>query len=108
MSDEPQPVKVVIGGQELLVSSEHPADYTRDVAAYFDEALRRIRSALPTVDGPRAAILAGLAVTDELFQARQTDATVASRLRAVTEQLVRLLPPAKRGLRIPAPGVPDD
>lgn len=97
MSGSVPAVEVVIGGQKLLVSSEHPAQYTRDVAAHFDSALAKIRSALPTVDAHRAAILAGLAVTDELFQARQGDAATVERIEAVTEQLARLLPPAKRG-----------
>jgi cell division protein ZapA (FtsZ GTPase activity inhibitor) len=93
------PVRVSIGGHELLVSSEHPPEYTREVAAYFDAALGRIREALPTVDAHRAAILAGLAVTDELFQARRADAEAAGRLEAVTAELARLVPPAKRGPR---------
>lgn len=93
-------VKVTIGGHELVVSSDRPPDYTREVAAHFDAALTRIRAEVPTVDAHRAAILAGLAVTDELFQARQADSSAADRLVAVTEQLARLLPPAKRG----APG----
>jgi len=92
-------VKVTIGGQELLVSSEHPAEYTRRVAAHYDAALSSIRSALPTVDAHRAAILAGLAVTDELFQAQAQDQTAAARIAAVTDELARMIPPAKRGLR---------
>jgi cell division protein ZapA (FtsZ GTPase activity inhibitor) len=92
-------VRVTIGGHELLVSSPHPPDYTREVAAYFDAALARMRAELPTIDAHRAAILAGLAVTDELFQARQADAASARRIQAVTEELARLVPPAKRGPR---------
>lgn len=90
-------VEVTIGGHKLLVSSEHPAEYTREVAAHFDAALTKIRTTLPTVDAHRAAILAGLAVTDELFRARQAGTATAGRIEAVTEQLARLLPPAKRG-----------
>ena len=97
MSNPPGPVEVVIGGQRLLVSSEHPAEYTKSVAAYFDGALTRIRAALPTVDTQRAAILAALAVTDELFQARQADEATVGRIRTVEGQLARLLPPGKRG-----------
>ena len=97
------PVEVQIGGLKLLVSSDHPADYTREVAAHFEQALQRIRSALPTVDNQRAAILAGLAVTDELFQTRQTSAATDHRVSAVTERLARLLPPAKRGSRAQEP-----
>lgn len=97
------PVEVQIGGLKLLVSSEHPPEYTREVAAHFDRALQRIRSALPTVDAQRAAILAGLAVTDELFQARQTSAATDHRVSAVAERLARLLPPQKRGPRAHEP-----
>jgi hypothetical protein len=52
-----------------------------------------------TVDAHRAAILAGLAITDELFQARAANSETARRLESVMERLVRLLPPSKRGFR---------
>lgn len=97
MSGTGHPVEVSIGGHKLLVSSEHPPEYTREVAAHFDLALAKIRAMLPTVDAHRAAILAGLAVTDELFQARQADPATVGRIEGITEQLARLLPPAKRG-----------
>lgn len=100
MSEAPkQSVRVVVGGEELMVRSELPAEYTRDVAAYLDEKLRGIRAMLPTLEAHKAAILAGLAVTDELFRARRTDADVANRISALADDLSRLLPPAKRGLR---------
>jgi cell division protein ZapA (FtsZ GTPase activity inhibitor) len=92
-------VRVVVGGEELVVRSELPAEYTREVAAYYDEALRQIRTMMPSLEAQKAAILAGLAVTDELFRARQTDADVASRLNSMVDDLARLLPPAKRGIR---------
>jgi cell division protein ZapA (FtsZ GTPase activity inhibitor) len=94
-----QSVRVVVGGEELMVRSELPAEYTRDVAAYLDEKLRGIRAMLPTLEAHKAAILAGLAVTDELFRARRTDADVANRISTLADDLSRLLPPAKRGLR---------
>ncbi len=95
----PKPVEVLIAGQRLMVSSEHSAEYTRGVATYLDDAVQRIRTAAPTIDGQRATILAALAVTDELFQARQHDAATILRIDAVAEQLARLLPPAVRGPR---------
>ena len=101
MSGTPPAVEVMIGGHKLLVGSDHPADYTRQVAAHFDAALTRIRGALPTIDAHRAAILAGLAVTDELFQARQADQATVTRIDEVTETLARLLPPGKRGSKAP-------
>lgn len=101
MSGQKHAVKVVIGGEEFTVRSEVPPEYTRAVAAHFNEALSRIRESLPTVEAHKAAILAGLAVTDELFQARQGDQEQAEQLRGLIEALVRFLPPARRGGRGP-------
>ena len=92
-------VRVVIGGEEYTVRSELPPEYTREVAAYLDAALKRVRDSLPMVETQKAAILAALAITDELFQARRGDRDVADRLSAMAGDLARLLPPAKRGTR---------
>ncbi len=100
MTDTPPPaVRVQVGGEELTVRSELPAEYTREVAAHFDEHLRHIRSRAPTLELYKAAIMAGLAVTDELFRSRRTDAEVAERIATLTEDMARLLPPAKRAPR---------
>jgi cell division protein ZapA len=92
-------VRVFIGGEEFTVRSELPPEYTREVAAYLDAALKRVRDSLPMVETHKAAILAALSITDELFQARQGDRDVADRLSAMAGDLARLLPPAKRGTR---------
>lgn len=90
-------VRVLIGGEEFTVRSELPPDYTKEVAAHFDRLLAGIRASLPMVEAHKAAILAGLAVTDELFQARRGDADLAARLTALTDEITRLLPPSRRG-----------
>jgi cell division protein ZapA len=92
-------VRVVIGGEEYTVRSELPPEYTREVAAYLDAALKRVRDTLPMVESHKAAILAALSITDELFQARRGDREVADRLSSMANDLARLLPPAKRGSR---------
>jgi cell division protein ZapA len=92
-------VRVVIGGEEYTVRSELPPEYTREVAAYLDAALKRVRDTLPMVESHKAAILAALSITDELFQARRGDREVADRLSGMANDLARLLPPAKRGSR---------
>jgi cell division protein ZapA len=92
-------VRVFIGGEEFTVRSELPAEYTREVAAYLDTALKRVRDTLPMVESHKAAILAALAITDELFQARNGDREIAERLTSMADDLARLLPPAKRGAR---------
>jgi cell division protein ZapA (FtsZ GTPase activity inhibitor) len=100
MSTAKNAVRVIIGGEEYTVRSELPPEYTREVATYLDAALKRVRDSLPMVETHKAAILAGLAITDELFQARRGDRDVADRLSAVADDLARLLPPAKRGTRV--------
>ena len=99
MSGEKKSVRVVVGGEELNVRSELPPEYTREVAAYFDDTLRHIRAMAPAIEAHKAAILAGLAVTDELFRSRRTDTDTAARINALADDLARLLPPAKRGPR---------
>ena len=99
MSTTKNAVRVIIGGEEYTVRSELPPDYTREVAAYLDAAMKRVRDSLPMVETQKAAILAALAITDELFQARRGDRDVADRLTAMADDLARLLPPAKRGTR---------
>jgi hypothetical protein len=54
------------------------------------------------VESHKIAILAGLAITDELFQARRGDRDIAARVTALADELARLLPPAKRGKRAAA------
>lgn len=93
-------VRVIIGGEEYTVRSELPPEYTREVAAYLDAALKRVRDSLPSVETHKAAILAALAITDELFQARRGDREIATRITAMADDLARLLPPAKRGSRV--------
>lgn len=102
MSATKNAVRVVIGGEEFTVRSELPPEYTREVAAYLDAALKRVRDSMPMVETHKAAVLAALAITDELFQARRGDRAIADRLAALADDLSRLLPPAKRGTRATA------
>lgn len=94
-----QAVKVSIGGEEYTVRSELPPEYTREVAAYLDSQILRVREMLPTLDAQKVAVLAALAITDELFQAKRGDREMAARLAAMADDLARLLPPPKRGGR---------
>ena len=102
MSTPKSAVRVVIGGEEYAVRSELPPEYTREVAAYLDAALKRVKDMLPMVESHKAAILAALAITDELFQARRGDREIATRLASAADEVARLLPPAKRGHRAAA------
>ena len=90
-------VKVTIGGEEFTVRSELSPDYTQEVATYFDRILRDIRSSLPTMEAHKVAILAGLAITDELFQSRRGDKDQAARITALVEEFARLAPARRSG-----------
>jgi cell division protein ZapA len=90
-------VKVTIGGEDYTVRSELSPEYTQEVAAYFDRMLRGIRTSLPTVEVHKVAILAGLAITDELFQARRGDVEMAGRITALVEEFSRLMPSRRGG-----------
>ena len=92
-------VKVSIGGDEYPVRSDFPPEYTKEVAAYLDSQIMRVRETVPTLDSTKVAVLAALAITDELFQARRGDREMAARLAAMADDLARLLPPPKRGSR---------
>lgn len=102
MSQARQAVRVTIGGEEYSVRSDLPPEYTREVAAYLDAALKRVRDSLPMVESHKAAILAALAITDELFQARRGDRQIADRLTGLADEFARMLPPSKRGTRATA------
>lgn len=94
----PRPaVKVMIGGEEYTIRSDVPAEYTREVAAHFDRVLASIRGSLPMMEAHKVAILAGLAVTDALFQARRVDGEAAARMSTLADDLARLLPTGRRG-----------
>ena len=70
----------------------------REVAAYVDQALKNVLAQGPIVEIHKAAILAALDITNELFQAKKGEREVAARLTALADDLVKMLPPAKRKL----------
>jgi cell division protein ZapA len=91
-------VKVTIVGEEYTIRSDEDAEHTRAVAKYVDEAIRGVMNAGATVESHKAAILAALEITDELFKARDGQAELADRMHGISSELRRLLPPGKRGV----------
>lgn len=96
MSTKKHSVRVMIGGEEYTVRSDLPPEYTRDVAAYLDQALKKVLAQGGIVETHKAAILAALDITNELFQSRRGEREVAARLAALADDLARMLPPGKR------------
>lgn len=97
MSGKKTTVRVSIVGEEYSIRSDETPEHTRAVAEYVDQAIRRVVSTGAVVETQRAAILAMLQITDELFKARASSAELTSAMRALKADVRRWLPPAKRG-----------
>lgn len=63
-------VQVEIGGEEYSIRALASPDYTKECAAYVDRTLKEIMRQGSLVQVHKGAILAALALADELFQAR--------------------------------------
>jgi len=103
MSAARNAVRVTIGGEELTVRSELPPEYTREVAAYLDAALKRVRDAAPALELHKAAILAALSIVDQYFKAvRELDVlrtdvdSTSARLRTEIEDRLNAIHLAAR------------
>ena len=99
MTDKKTVVKVTIGGDEYTLKSDRTTEYTRKVAEHVDRALKEVLSSGAIVEAHKAAILAALAITDELFAERRAATEMAERLTELSTDLCRVLPPAKRTSR---------
>ena len=96
MSEKRSSVKVTIVGQELTIRSDATPEHTREVAAYVDKTIRSIMNSGAIVESNRAAILAALQITDELFRARNTQRALDESIESLSSEVRRWLPPAKR------------
>lgn len=64
-------VTVRIAGEEHTIRANVEPEYTRKCAHLVDERIQQIRSRSGLLESHKAAILAALSITDELFQARE-------------------------------------
>ena len=96
MSEKRSSVKVTIVGQELTIRSDASPEHTREVAAYVDKAIRGIMNSGAIVESNRAAVLAALQITDELFRARANQRVLDESMQSLSSEVRRWLPPAKR------------
>ena len=68
---EPTVVSVTIAGEEYKLRAQATPEYTRQCAEYLDQIIRDIREQTGPLEAQRLAILAGLALADQLFQAQR-------------------------------------
>jgi len=76
---ERQSVTVEIGGERHVLRTDAPPEYTQSVAAHVDSTLRSL-GGVAAMDPHRAAILAALVITDQLFRERSELAAVRTEL----------------------------
>jgi cell division protein ZapA len=96
MNGRKSSVRVTIMGEEYTIRSDSSPEHTRAVAEHVDRVIREIMSAGTVAETRKAAILAALQITDELFQARAESEEIAEGMRQLSAELRRRLPPAKR------------
>ena len=96
MSNKKNVVRVTILNEEYAIRSDVSPEHTRAVAAYLEAAIRRVLESGSVVETNRATMLAALQITGELFEARDGQ-EITQKLRGLSSEVRRLLPPAKRG-----------
>ena len=97
MSGKKTSIKVEILGESYAIRSEAAPEHTRAVAEHLDRSIRQILSAGAVIETNRAAILAALQITSELFQEREANQAITSAMQSLSGDVRRMLPPAKRG-----------
>jgi cell division protein ZapA len=90
------PVKVQIFGQPYAIRGELEESYVQKLAAYVDQKMRAIADATATVDTQKIAVLAALAIADELHN---TQNERGEREELLREQADRCLTLVERALK---------
>ncbi len=95
--DQRSVVKVRIMGDEYTLRTEASPEHTKAVAEHVDRTIRAILSGSATVETQKAAILAALQITDDLFRERAALEGITGDMKQLAADIRPLLPPAKRG-----------
>ena len=85
------PVKVQIFGQTYTIHGELDAAYVQKLAAYVDEKMSAIADATATIDTVKFAVLAALAIADELHSTQRDRGENDELLREQAERCLTLV-----------------
>lgn len=91
-----QGVKVEIYGQTYTIRGELDEVYVQELAAYVDAKMRAISGMTSMIDTQRIAVLAALAIADELHSSKKEK---GEREELLKEQAERCLTLVERALR---------
>ena len=89
--DKRESVTVSIAGEEHTIRSTAQPEYTARCAAYVDRRFREIKKQVGLIEVHKVAILAALSITDELFQAQDTQELSGSQIAERVNALAALL-----------------
>ena len=92
----PHNIKIQIFGQMFPIQGDLEESYVQKLAEYVDEKMRAIADMTPTVDTQKVAILAALAIADELHSLRKER---GEREEVLKEQAERCLTLVERALK---------
>lgn len=91
MSPENKTVRVTIFGEDYQIRTDLGEEYTKECARYVDEAIQEAHVGGHVAEPHKAAILAALKITDELFRARAEAAGLTETVRERVADLVSRL-----------------
>jgi len=89
-------IRIQIFGQTYSVQGDLEASYVQKLAAYVDKKMHAVADMTPTVDTQKIAILAALAIADELHSLQDEH---GEREELLKEQAERCLTLVERALR---------
>jgi cell division protein ZapA len=91
-----RPTKIQIYGQTYTIQGDLDPSYVHKLAAYVDEKMHAIVEMTPTVDTQKVAVMAALAIADELHTLRNEK---GEREELLKEQAERCLTLVERALK---------
>lgn len=97
MTTRKHSMKVEILGESYAIRTEAPPEHTKAVAEHLDRSIRQILAGGSVIEANRAAILAALQITSELFLVREASASITTAMQGLSAEVARMLPPTKRG-----------
>jgi cell division protein ZapA len=84
-------VRVTIFGEDYQIRTDLGEEYTRECAKYVDDAIQEAHVGGHVAEPHKAAILAALKITDELFRARAESAGIGEVVRERVDDLLARL-----------------
>jgi cell division protein ZapA len=87
----PNRVKVQIYDQIYHVGGELDQAYVTELARYVDGKMREVAEAAQTVDSLRVAVLAALAIADDLYSLRKNQEELEGSLRQRAQRCLTLV-----------------